>query len=121
MIWITYILLESILHWYWIEKKKSVPHYVAVFLWRGMVAACYGAFFMDLEPNLLELLNWLLTVILPFPFVFNYALHWFLNKPIGYAGKESGWIDSWVAEHKQERVYFLMTVLMAMVWVKYFL
>lgn len=119
MIWYIYILIDSAVNWWMIEKKKQTPFYLPLFLVRAIAAICYGAFFMDVEATLWSTLHWLLTVTLPFPFLFNTLLNTWRHKAIDYMGAESGWIDKWVAEHKVQRLWYWVTLIMFLiVWSK---
>lgn len=116
MIWLAYISLDSIFNWWLIVKKKTVPLYLPLFLFRGCAAIAYGAFVYEAQVG--EFLPWLLSVTLPFPFLFNTLLNTFRKKEIDYCGKDSGWIDSYIVSRNYQRLYYWITLILFLIWLK---
>lgn len=121
MIWILYVLLDAIGNWYLIEKRKTTPIYPALNLFRGMMAILYGAFVLKVGNDFYEVLDWVGQVFLLFPFTFNTTLNLLRGKPVDYYGANSGLIDSFVVRHRLNKAYFLLTAVLFIVGVKYFM
>jgi hypothetical protein len=117
MIWLLYILADSLANCYLIENRKTVPNYIVLFLIRAICAIIYGAYVLDVHEE--TFLLWLGQVTLPFPFFFNTLLNTWRRKDIDYVGEHSGWIDSFVFKHKLQRPYFWLTFILFVIAVKY--
>lgn len=113
MIWLLYILIDSLANWYWIVKKKKVPNYLVLFLIRGTVAV--GCLLLNTDPFWV----WLGKVALPFPFMFNTLLNTWRKLPVECLGQESGWIDDWVTDKGLEKPYFFLILILFVVAIKY--
>jgi hypothetical protein len=92
MIWLLYILLDAFGNWYLIEKRKTRPIYIALNIFRGVMAILYGAFVLDVQNDFYQILDWIAQVFLLFPFLFNTTLNTLRKLPADYVGAESGWI-----------------------------
>ena len=51
LLWLIYILIDAVVNWYTIEKKKQVPDYLLMTIIRGMIAILFGAFALDLQQH----------------------------------------------------------------------
>lgn len=121
MIWLLYILLDAAGNWYLIEKRKKVPIYWALNLFRGVMAILYGAFVLDVQNDFYQVLDWSAQVFLLFPFPFNTALNLFRGKPVDYVGAKSGLIEPIVFRYSLQRPYFFLTFTLFVITVKYFM
>jgi len=52
MIWILYIILDALVNWYIIVKKKESPDHFVMTIIRGIAAIIYGGFIIDVTPSL---------------------------------------------------------------------
>lgn len=112
MIWLLYVLIDSVVNWYFIEKKNTVPDYGKLFVIRGGAAILYGGLIMDVQYTLGYFLSWIIITVFTFPFPFNVSLNTFRKRELEYCGAESGWIDEFVAKHHLQRVWFWVTFVM---------
>ena len=108
MIWILYILIEAVVQWYFIEKKKVRPHYLQLFIVRGIFAVIYGVVVLKTEQD--TVWRWAGQVILPFPFIFNQTLNILRGKTYDYVGENSGFIEPLIFKYKLQRLYFFITL-----------
>jgi hypothetical protein len=110
MIWLVYIIADAIANWWLIEKKRTRPNYMMLFIIRGIAAILYGAFILDVQTD--TAMWWFIFVTFSFPFPFNFILNLMRQKPFDYYGAESGIIDRFVVKYKLHGAYFLMTIVM---------
>lgn len=121
MIWLLYILLDSYANYLWIEKKKSAPNYIILFLIRGIAAIVYGALIRDVQDNFISIFGWFAFVTCSFPFLFNTLLNSWRKKPIDYLGESSGWIDTFMVKHKLQRTWYWVSLILFYIAIKYFM
>lgn len=121
MIWLLYILIESLIHHWFIWKKMTMPVYIVVNLIRGFAAILYGAFVLDVQAGFYDTFYWLGNVLLPFPFLFNTLLNTWRKKELDYVGEHSGIIDSFIYRKGWQREYFFATLILFAIAIKYFI
>lgn len=112
MIWILYILLDAIVSWYIIEKRKISPnHFILTFI-RGLVAILWG---ISINIQQGEELYWLLFVTSSFWTLFDPLLNKLRGNKLLYIGKTSI-IDK--LGNKYPTIYWLLklTALLACIW-----
>lgn len=90
--WLLYILLESKVQSFLIDKKQWKPNYIQLFLIRGIIAFLFGAFIVGVI-NYQQLLINTIFQLTSFWIFFDMFLNYFRNKPFLYKGKTSGWLD----------------------------
>lgn len=108
MIWIAYIILEAVVQWYLIEKKKITPKYWMLFCIRGGLAVLYGAFVLDTQAD--TAWRWFGQIILPFAFTFNQTLNLLRGEAFDYVGENSGIIEPIIFKYGWQRYYFFFTL-----------
>lgn len=123
MTWILYIILESVVQWYLIEKKKITPNYWLVFIFRSIFAIAHGILILDVTAE--TFWNWLGQVALPIPWLFNTLLNTWRKmpdgsrRPLDYVGKDSGILDPIIYRYNLQRVYFWITFILFFIAVKF--
>jgi len=102
ILWIIYIVLDALVNWYIIEKKKIVPNYIQLMIFRGWAFILIG-----IAINLQEwqLLWWFLFTTTSFWLLFDILINLFRGKNIFYRG-ENSMIDKF--GRKYHSVYFLL-------------
>src|SRR5574343_949393 len=85
-VWLLYILADALYNWYIIEKKNTVPHYLPMTIFRGMMAIFYGAF---IDTNTDTVLYWLIFTTCSFWLVFDVSLNLMRGKSPFYIGTNS--------------------------------
>ncbi len=93
--WLLYPIIESVIQWYLIEKKKWKPIYLQLYILRGMVAILYGGIVLNYQliGPWYKIAALFLFEATSFWLIFDPLLNFFRNKPFLYRGKESGVLD----------------------------
>lgn len=115
MIWLLYILCDSIVNWYLIEIRKIKPFYFPMNLIRGIFAIVYGGLVLNVQDDWSQILLWVIQVALPFPFLFNTLLNTWRRTDLDYMGAESGWIDSFMVKHNKQRLWYWVSLIMFLI------
>jgi hypothetical protein len=118
MIWLIYIIAEILIHYWWIEIKKSRPNYFVVFIIRGIAAIIYGAY-IDVQ-NLTEWLPVITMQVCSFWILFDLGLNLLRNKPILYKGKNSGWLDK-LPNSIYYTLKIICLIILIIIGIKYFM
>jgi len=102
ILWLFYIVLDALVNWYIIEKRKIVPNYIQLTIVRGWAFILIG-----IAINLQEwqLLWWFLFTATSFWLLFDILINLFRGKNIFYRG-ENSMIDKFGT--KYPAVYFLL-------------
>lgn len=112
IIWLIYISLEVLAHYYLIEVKKSRPDYLRFNILRGMASIFHGAY-MDVS-SWAEYGELLLFQVTSFWILFDVALNLARGKHFLYWGKKSGWIDSKIGG---SLLYYVLKFICAVVFI----
>jgi hypothetical protein len=88
MIWIIYILIDAVINWWWIEKKKSVPDYLWLTIIRANFAIAYGGFILDVS-DFESASKWFFFVTCSFWVLFDLTLNLLRSKSPFYIGTNS--------------------------------
>jgi fatty acid desaturase len=113
--WIAWILIDIVANWYWIEKRKKVPNYVALTIIRGWAFIAAGIS-IGLEP--IGFIPFLVYCLWSFWVFFDLGLNIMRGKKWNYLG-ENSFTDSIGKEHPT--LYWVSKVVGAVITLYYFI
>ena len=103
ILWLFYIIIDAIANWYMIEKKKSVPDYLPMTLFRGLMLIVIGS--LVFHTTLENVWQWILFSTTSFWLLFDILINLLRGKNIFYRGENSA-VDKF--GRKYPAVYFIL-------------
>lgn len=104
LVWLGYIIVDAIVNWYIIEKRKVVPNYITLTIVRGWAFILIGIL-IDVEPN--QFIQWFGFATCSFWLIFDTLLNKLRGKKLFYIGTNSR-IDQFGLKHPV--IYFSLKV-----------
>lgn len=106
LIWLIYPIAEALIQAYLQLKKGCSPNYLQLNIIRGIFAIVFGGAVMDIPYDMVMFAAFVCWVMGTFFVIFDPLLNELKNKPFGYTGKRSGWINEIIGERKWLYIVF---------------
>ena len=115
LIWLIYPFAEAFIQAYLQKEKEWTPNYLQLNTIRGIVAIVFGGAVMQIPYDMVLFWSYVAWTMSAFFVVFDPLLNELKDKPFGYTGKRSGWINRIIGERKWLYIaFYCFCVLLAL-------